>query len=69
MLLGPRYQGNGWWIIIGLISLLILSHVLFAARRRRKAGLPVNVQGTIGACIFCLGFVALALFQVLSHRR
>ena len=68
MLLSPPYQGNGWWIVLGMGSLFMLSHFLLAARRRRQAGLPVDTRATVGACVFCIGFFALALFQVLSHR-
>jgi hypothetical protein len=68
VLLSPPYRGNGWWIFLGIGSLFMLAHFLLAARRRRKAGLPVDTRATVGACIFCFGFLALAVFQVFSHR-
>ena len=54
--------------MFGLGSLFMLSYVVLRARKRRKAGLPVDVRGTVGGCIFLLVFFAIALFQVLSHQ-
>jgi hypothetical protein len=68
MLLSAPYQGNGWWAMFGLGSLCMLSYVLLRARRRRKAGLPVDVRDTIVGCLFFLGFFTIAVFQVLSHQ-
>ena len=68
MLLSPPYQGNGWWIFSGIGSLFMLCHFILAARRRRRAGLPVDTRATLGVCLFCLGFFAIAVFQVWSHR-
>lgn len=68
MLLSPPYQGNGWWIVLGMGSLFMLSHFLLAARRRRRAGLLVDARATVGACLFCLGFFVIAVFQLWSHR-
>jgi hypothetical protein len=67
MLLNGPYQGNAWWIGGGLLSLFILSQMLLVARRKRKAGMPVDTGDIITACIFCLGVVAVAIFQVLTH--
>ena len=61
------YQGNAWWIVLGLGSLFILYGVVSGARSKRKAGLPVDTGALIFACIFFLSFFALAVFQVLSH--
>jgi len=40
----------------------------FGSPAKAQAGLPVDTRATVGACVFCIGFFALALFQVLSHR-
>ena len=68
MLLDVPYQGNAWWAFLGLGSLVMLFYVLWGARKKRKAGLPIDVRGIIAACIFFLGFFALSLFQVFSHQ-
>lgn len=68
LILDVPYQGNGWWAVVGLGSLFLLTYILFRVNGKRKAGLPINVQGVIVACIFFLGVFALALFQVLSHQ-
>jgi hypothetical protein len=68
VLFNPPYQGNGWWIFLGIGSLVMLAHFLLAARRRRRAGLPVDARATVGAYLFCLGFFVIAVFQVWSHR-
>jgi len=62
------YQGDAWWIGFGLFSLFMLSQVLLNARGRRKAGIPVPAEEILTPCIFCLGFVAVAVFQVLTHQ-
>jgi hypothetical protein len=68
MLFSASYQGNAWWIGIGLLSLLMLSHALLDARGRRKAGIPVSTEEIVTACIVCLGFVGGAAWQVLTHQ-
>ena len=68
MLLSVPYQGNGWWAFLGLGSLFALSYVLLRVRRSRRAGLPVDVQGLIITCVFLLGFFAVAVSQVLTHK-
>ncbi|MDB6106812.1 MAG: hypothetical protein JWO52_6811 [Gammaproteobacteria bacterium] len=68
MLFSASYQGNAWWIGLGLLSLLILSHVLLNARGRRKAGIPASSEEILAACFFCLGFVGVAIWQVLTHQ-
>jgi hypothetical protein len=68
MLFSASYQGNPWWIGLGLLSLLILSHALWSARGRRKAGIPVSTEEIVTACIVCLGFVGVAIWQVLTHQ-
>lgn len=68
MLLSAPYQGNGWWAMFGLGSLFTLFYVLLRARRRRRAGLPVDVRDTIVGCVFLIGFFAVAAFQVLTHQ-
>jgi hypothetical protein len=62
------YQGNAWWALGGLGSLLMLSQVLLGAWRKRKAGLPVDARGIIVACVFFVGIFIIALLQVLSHQ-
>jgi hypothetical protein len=66
--LGVPYQGNGWWAFLGLGSLFALSYFLLGVRRRRRAGLPIDVQGAIILSAFLLGFFAVAVFQVLTHK-
>jgi heme/copper-type cytochrome/quinol oxidase subunit 1 len=61
------YQGNAWWILMGLLSLLLFSFFLLEVRRKRKIGMPVDAEEIITASIFCLGFLAVAIFQVLTH--
>jgi hypothetical protein len=68
MLLGGPYQGNAWWIGFGLFSLFLLSQYLLNVREKRKAGMPVPTEKIIAACIFLLGFIAVAVFQVLTHQ-
>ena len=68
MLLSVPYQGNGWWAFLGLGSLFALSYFLLGVRRRRRAGLPTDVQGAIILSAFLLGFFAVAVFQVLTHK-
>ncbi len=62
-----QYQGNMVWIGFGLFSLFMLSQVLWGAWRKRKVGMPVDVQSVVGFSLICLSFLALALFQVLTH--
>ncbi len=68
ILFSDRYQGNGWWIFFALFSLFILSQILLGVRRKRNAGMPVDSGEIITVCIFCLGFIAVAIFQVLTHQ-
>jgi hypothetical protein len=68
MLFSRSYQGNGWWIGFGLLSLFLLSQFLLEVRRRRGVGMPVDVNDVITMCVFCLGFLAVAVWQVLTHR-
>jgi hypothetical protein len=67
-MLSVPYQGNPWWVMIGLCSLLMMFYILLNARRRHNAGLSVDVRGTISGCIIALFFVAMAILQVLSHQ-
>lgn len=68
MLLSVPYQGNVWWALFALGSLFALSYVLLRVRRGRRAGLPVDVQGLIITCVALLGFFAVSVFQVLTHK-
>lgn len=68
LLLDVPYQGNWWWAVLGCGSLLMLSYALLRVKRKRKAGLPVDILDVVVPCVVFLGVFALALFQVLSHR-
>ena len=67
VLLDVPYQGNGWWVFVGVFSIVLLIRVLLGFRRKRNAGQPVDVRTVIAACIVFLGFCAVALFQLLTH--
>jgi hypothetical protein len=68
VILDLPYQGNGWWAILGLGSLFMLSRILLGVRGKRTAGLPVDIRTAVAKGIFFLGLFALAVFQVLSHQ-
>ena len=68
VILDVPYQGNAWWVVVGLGSLVLLAYFLWRVKGKRKVGLPVDVRAVIVACIFFLGVFALAVFQVLSHQ-
>jgi hypothetical protein len=62
-----HYQGNAWWIAWGLFVLFLLSQALLSLRQKRKIGMPVGPRDVIAVCVVFLLFVALAIFQVLTH--
>jgi hypothetical protein len=68
MLLDVPYQGDAWWTFFGLGSLAMPAYFLLSARRKRKAGVPIDIRMVIGLCLWWLAFSAFALFQVLTHR-
>jgi hypothetical protein len=57
------------WIGFALLSLFLLSQVLWGVWQRRKAGMPVDVKAVVGVGLGFLLFVALAMFEVLTHDR
>jgi hypothetical protein len=59
-------QYGGWWVFFAVSLLFLLSQILLGAKRRRTAGFPVDVRAVI-VCIIFLGFVAVAIFRVLTH--
>jgi hypothetical protein len=61
------YQGNGWWIVVGLVSLFMFSRALSHAWSKHKDGLPVDIRAVVFICIAFLGFFAFAMFQVITH--
>jgi len=61
------YQGNMWWVGLGLLSLCMLWQVLWNATHKRNAGLPVEVRSVVGGSLVCLSLLALSIFQVLTH--
>jgi hypothetical protein len=68
-MIAHHYQGNMWWIGVGLFSLFMLSQILLGAWRKRNVGMPVNVQAVVAVSLFCLLFLAFSVFQVLTHDR
>jgi hypothetical protein len=68
VVLDVPYQGNGWWLILGIGSLFMLYRVLSGARKKRKTGLPIDTPSLIFALVFFLGFFVVALIQVLTHQ-
>lgn len=68
VILDVPYQGNGWWIFVAAFSIFLLVRVLLGFQRKRNAGRTVDVRTVIAACITFLGFCAIALSQLLSHR-
>ena len=66
---GREYQGNMWWIGMGLLSLFILWQGLWSVAQKRTVGVPVDVASTVGLCLLCLSFLAFSVFQVLTHDR
>ena len=66
-MLSQHYQGNTWWIMGGLFSLFVAFLVVRNAWQRRKVGMPVDVAAVAGVSMGFLIFVALAIFQVLTH--
>ena len=68
VILDRPYQGNGWWIFLGLFSLFLLFRALRGFRQKRDAGRPADARTAIAAVIVFLGFFAVACFQVLTHQ-
>jgi hypothetical protein len=68
-MIAQHYQGNMWWIGAGLFSLFMLSQILWGAWRKRKVGMPVDVQAIVGLGLICLIFLAFAILQVLTHEK
>lgn len=66
-MLSQHYQGTTWWIMGALFSLFMAFLVLRSAWQRRKVGMPVDVAAVAGLSTCFLIFVALAIFQVLTH--
>jgi hypothetical protein len=67
VVLSVPYQGNAWWALLGLISISLTFRVILQARRKRNAGLQVDVRSVIGESLFILSFCAVALYQLLTH--
>jgi hypothetical protein len=67
-MLSHGYQGNAWWIAWAVFVLFLLSQSILDIRRKRKAGFPIDPRAIIRACLFFLGFVAIAIYQVLTHQ-
>jgi hypothetical protein len=68
MLLSAPYQGNAWWGLIAAFGAFLLVRVLLGFRRKRRAGKPVTVSEVIGAILFCLMFIGVSIYQVLTHQ-
>ena len=66
-MLSQHYQGNTWWIMGALFSLFMAFLVVRNAWQRRKVGMPVDVTAVACVSMGFLIFVALAIFQVLTH--
>jgi hypothetical protein len=66
-MLSQHYQGNGWWVAGGLLSLFLLSQILLGFWRDRKVGMPVDGKAVAGLSLVFLLFVVLAIYQVLTH--
>ena len=67
-MIAQHYQGNMWWIGAGLMSLFMLSQLLWGLAKV-SSGMPVDVRPVVGLSLICLLFLAFALFQVLTHDR
>jgi hypothetical protein len=67
-MISHSYQGNPWWAFIGLFCLFLLGHALWAVWGKRRAGFPVEAREVIALCIWFSAFIAVAVFQVLSHK-
>lgn len=67
-MLSHTYQGNSWWIAMALFSLFMMVQSLLQLRTKRKAGFPVEKIHVVQACVMWLLFVAMAVYQVLTHR-
>ena len=68
MLFSPTYQGNLWWGFMAILGVLLLGWVLLESRRKHRAGEPVKPGDLIRACLACLLFIGVAIYQVLTHR-
>jgi hypothetical protein len=66
--LSVPYQGNAWWTLFGMGSLLMLCHVLSRILKRRQDGLPVDVENVVAGCVLPLFFLLISIYQVLSHQ-
>ena len=66
-MIAHAYQGNGWWTALALFALFMMVQTLLSLRTKRKAGFPISTQQIIGACVMWLLFVAMAVYQVLTH--
>ena len=62
-----RYQGNLWWLTMGLASLYMLVLVLSDAWQRRRAGTSVDVRTVAAVSLLFLAFFAFSMFQVYIH--
>jgi len=66
-MIAHAYQGNGWWTAFALFALFMMVQTLLSLRTKRKAGFPIRTQQIIGSCVIWLLFVAMAVYQVLTH--
>jgi hypothetical protein len=67
MVLNGLYQGNKAWAFFVLFVMFILFRTLWGVRKKRNAGLTVDVPGVIGICLVFLGMIAAGIFQIVSH--
>jgi hypothetical protein len=66
-MMARAYQGNGWWIAFALFALFMMVQTLLSLRTKRKAGFPISTLQIIRSCGMWLFFVAIAVYQVLTH--
>ncbi len=67
-LLNRPYQGNLSWALFAVFSAFMALYLILQARRKRMSGQHVDMRTTAGGVVFLLGFVLVALFQVVTHR-
>jgi hypothetical protein len=67
-MIAQHYQGNTWWIMCGLFSLFLISQILWGAWQRHKVGMPVDVAAVVGLSGCLLVFIAMAIYEVFTHR-
>jgi hypothetical protein len=62
------YDGNGFWLEAVAFLIFLMGYVVYRYKRQDQLNPAISIEQLIAGLLFLSGGIAVAIFQVATHR-